>query len=58
MTSTAKQSSFADDAGKTGSITEMKRLWDMSCTLGPDFGRQRVMDYRKAGQERKCERSI
>ena len=38
VTSTAKQCSFADDAGKTGSTTEMKRQWDILSTLGPDFG--------------------
>ena len=38
VTSTAKQYSFADDAGKTGSTTEMKRYRDLLSTLGPDFG--------------------
>ena len=38
VTSTAKQYSFADDAGKTGSTTEMKRYKDFLSTLGPDFG--------------------
>ena len=38
VTSTAKQCSFADDARKTGSTTEMKRQWDILSILGPDFG--------------------
>ena len=38
VVSTAKQCSFADDAGGTGSSTEIKRWWDTLSTLGPDFG--------------------
>ena len=38
VASTAKESSFADDAGGTSSTTEIKRWWDMLITLDPDFG--------------------
>ena len=38
MVSTAKQYSFADDAGGTGSTTEIKKWWDILSNLGPDFG--------------------
>ena len=38
VVSTAKQCSFADDAGGTGSTTEIKKWWDILRTLGPDFG--------------------
>ena len=36
--STVKQCWFADDASGPGSTTEIKRLWGMLSTLGPDFG--------------------
>ena len=38
VVSTAKQYSFADDAGGIGSSTDIKRWWDTLSTLGPDFG--------------------
>ena len=38
VVSTAKQCSFADDAGGIGSSTDIKRWWDTLSTLGPDFG--------------------
>ena len=38
VASTAKESSFADDACGTSSKTEIKRWWDMLITLDPDFG--------------------
>ena len=37
VVSTAKQCSFADDAGGIGSSTDIKRWWDTLSTLGPDF---------------------
>ena len=38
VVSTAKQYSFADDAGGTGSTAEIKRWWDILSTLSPDSG--------------------
>ena len=38
VVSTAKQCSFADDAGGIGSSTDIKRWRDTLSTLGPDFG--------------------
>ena len=33
-----KQFWFSDDAGRAGSITEIRKFWDVLSTLGPDFG--------------------
>ena len=38
VASSVKQCWFADDASGAGSITEIKKWWDVLSTLGPDFG--------------------
>ena len=36
--SSVKQCWFSDDAGRAGSITEIRKWWDVLGTIGPDFG--------------------
>ena len=38
VVSTVKQCWFADDASGAGSLTKIKKWWDMLSTLGPEFG--------------------
>ena len=38
LTSSVKQTWYADDAAATGKITQLRVWWDEMCSLGPSYG--------------------